>query len=95
MTRRSFSPCMAGLGQEQGAVRVGQAGGFLELPAAGTGNPARSEDRGLGTPHEELVRTKSAGVLPVQRRKALVKALGSEKPSRKATSSIPRFSLVR
>lgn len=40
-------------------------------------------------------RTKSAGVCPLQRRKALVKALGSEKPSRNATSAIPRFSSAR
>jgi hypothetical protein len=45
--------------------------------------------------YDELARTKSAGVCPVQRRKALVKALGSENPKRKATSSIPRFSFVK
>ncbi len=45
--------------------------------------------------YDESARTKSAGVCPVQRRNALVKALGSENPKRKATSSIPRFSFVK
>ena len=45
--------------------------------------------------YDELARTKSAGVCPVQRRNALVNALGSENPKRKATSSIPRFSFVK
>jgi len=38
--------------------------------------------------YDEWPRVKSAGVCPVQRRNAFVKALASEKPSRRATSSI-------